>query len=137
MSTGLIPAGAGNTDACFDASLSAWAHPRRRGEHVDQPEWEKLLDGSSPQARGTHSAHCETLAWRGLIPAGAGNTAVAFFTFTITSAHPRRRGEHADGGDFPGDGVGSSPQARGTRCYPTQHSCATWLIPAGAGNTNI
>ncbi|KDX94937.1 hypothetical protein AB89_3249 [Escherichia coli 2-316-03_S3_C1] len=69
------------------------------------------------------------------IPAGAGNTVLDHFKFTIDSVYPRWRGEHKKAiflFDYTG---GLSPLARGT------HGCRFFpgrilrFIPAGAGNT--
>ena len=50
---GLIPARAGNTE--FEHSLKdkKRAHPRSRGEHVDDLAFIVIMPGSSPLARGT------------------------------------------------------------------------------------
>ncbi len=70
----LIPAHAGSTSCKPTGSMSAWAHPRSRGEHI-RPAWPLLrIVGSSPLTRGApHSANLHTLAVR-LIPAHAGST---------------------------------------------------------------
>ena len=52
-----IPAGAGNTQIAGSCAL-IWisVHPRRRGEHARRRICRCQYPGSSPQARGTHSA---------------------------------------------------------------------------------
>ncbi|ESK02444.1 hypothetical protein G759_03001 [Escherichia coli HVH 98 (4-5799287)] len=48
------------------------------------------------------------------IPAGAGNTVLDHFKFTIDSVYPRWRGEHGDNGYPLAADLGLSPLARGT-----------------------
>ena len=69
-----IPAGAGNTSGNVDIACDVSVHPRRRGEHgvIDLPL--QPVIGSSPQARGTHTAVNPAAGWSRFIPAGAGNT---------------------------------------------------------------
>ncbi len=71
---GLIPAGAGSTDAVLTNG--------------------QFADGSSPQARGAHERGEVRFLADGLIPAGAGSTNTAAWRITVPEAHPRRRGEH-------------------------------------------
>ena len=91
---GLIPARAGNTCRARGASPPPWAHPRSRGEHLapSTPELERR--GSSPLARGTLMSVQGAERTAGLIPARAGNTAVAPSGGGVMRAHPRSRGEH-------------------------------------------
>src|SRR5579863_9415923 len=51
--------------------------------------------------------------------------------------HPRVRGEHGTCDLKAGQGVGSSPRARGTQAKWLKDSGATRFIPACAGNTWI
>ena len=52
----LTPARAGNTLACRVRLGLAAAHPRSRGEHIDDLCLNRLYGGSPPLARGTHAA---------------------------------------------------------------------------------
>ena len=109
-----IPAGAGNTiPICLPVALHP-VHPRRRGEHGVIPSSSSLDDGSSPQARGTHSARDANHLVQRFIPAGAGNTRAARNHTGQRSVHPRRRGEHCRSAAVARAKIGSSPQARGT-----------------------
>ena len=132
---GLIPAGAGNTKTLLLGSMLPWAHPRRRGEHWRIERHAGLVVGSSPQARGTQPARAVLRLWRGLIPAGAGNTWTGVTCASGAGAHPRRRGEHISELPRIVSTSGSSPQARGTPRVPVRQGDVAGLIPAGAGNT--
>ncbi len=69
-----IPAGAGNTQDAAALASSIAVHPRRRGEHAATLADIAPIDGSSPQARGTHREGVAVEAKNRFIPAGAGNT---------------------------------------------------------------
>ena len=128
-----IPAGAGNTQMTVCAWSPGSVHPRRRGEHVHEPEKAISVGGSSPQARGTRWSYWRRgHRWR-FIPAGAGNTTPAESPSEANPVHPRRRGEHSTE-DEAGCGVrGSSPQARGTQPVQKNAIRPPRFIPAGAG----
>ena len=91
--------------------------------------------GSSPQVRGTRGRCGYGENFRGLIPAGAGNTRYPRPSKSIIQAHPRRCGEHHFLYSPTVSGMGSSPQVRGTLKTPPPEIRAWGLIPAGAGNT--
>ena len=91
--------------------------------------------GSSPQVRGTRTLSPQRPAWRGLIPAGAGNTHANKHAKLPNWAHPRRCGEHHVAVKLALADRGSSPQVRGTPGAGQQRSQLGGLIPAGAGNT--
>ena len=71
---GLIPARAGNTIWRVDSPVTAWAHPRSRGEHLSALTGALPAAGSSPLARGTLNYTLVFTQASGLIPARAGNT---------------------------------------------------------------
>ncbi len=131
----LIPAGAGSTQSPHAPCAPRPAHPRRRGEHGTVKTARVPGNGSSPQARGAHGPEEALREVLRLIPAGAGSTPVLPWSVLLRGAHPRRRGEHGGGVDPPGDGVGSSPQARGARPVDRHGGGVAGLIPAGAGST--
>ena len=110
----VIPAGAGNIISFTLLGGVTGGHPRRRGEHLNELERDRVAAGSSPQARGTSLVSAPPAIKEGVIPAGAGNISCAYPTKQAPTGHPRRRGEHAGLLVLPIHGLGSSPQARGT-----------------------
>ena len=133
---GLIPARAGNTGAPVVAGWFGWAHPRSRGEHPHAPSLELDAPGSSPLARGTPLGVELNKIFSGLIPARAGNTFQTLPRPPASRAHPRSRGEHAEGTASRAAVAGSSPLARGTLATNLFGALHPGLIPARAGNTN-
>ena len=132
---GLIPARAGNTHSNGRWPARWGAHPRSRGEHSPVSVMTGNHTGSSPLARGTRGANGAASRARGLIPARAGNTAVAGSVSRGAGAHPRSRGEHMVRFASVKEVAGSSPLARGTLPCRTPEGGASGLIPARAGNT--
>ena len=153
----LIPARAGNTPDAFLTVTRCAAHPRSRGEHTCVGCGSRRGCGSSPLARGTLLYDPVQERERRLIPARAGNTTRPVTITSVTSAHPRSRGEHGLGvfggahyfiSAHPrsrGEHVkapkafvkitGSSPLARGTLLCGVRRHASARLIPARAGNT--
>ena len=72
-----------------------------------------------------------------LIPARAGNTSWCETSGSMTTAHPRSRGEHFYGLDKAAWFIGSSPLARGTLLADGDDGLRYRLIPARAGNTSV
>ncbi len=91
--------------------------------------------GLSPLMRGTHMNVGSDRVFTRFIPAGAGNTVLDHFKFTIDSVYPRWRGEHCNSliSDLPR--LGLSPLARGTPVPGRGCISILRFIPAGAGNT--
>ena len=110
-----IPACAGNTPGPQSAAHQASVHPRMRGEHIDHGVDDRLVDGSSPHARGTRAAGWQRTHLHRFIPACAGNTPGRLAGQTPWSVHPRMRGEHSPNMAPYAMPAGSSPHARGTR----------------------
>ena len=110
----LIPARAGNTRPALTEPFARSAHPRSRGEHKLANAWSVCFMGSSPLARGTPYPLDEHQKNMRLIPARAGNTSSSSAKPSLTSAHPRSRGEHWDMAMLMTQRAGSSPLARGT-----------------------
>ena len=134
---GLIPARAGNTSVLNAAFKELGAHPRSRGEHINQKGKIEIETGSSPLARGTRQEDIQNPRDGGLIPARAGNTLAHFRLLPVFRAHPRSRGEHAGHVLQPQVALGSSPLARGTQPKEPAQPAPVGLIPARAGNTAV
>ena len=117
--------------------MKFWAHPRSRGEHLDERKYGKFSKGSSPLARGTHLRAPFGLGCKGLIPARAGNTDFTSDTGSRAGAHPRSRGEHQPFNALSYSESGSSPLARGTLLLAGAGAGGLGLIPARAGNTSL
>ena len=92
--TRLIPARAGNIPEAPRQHPAAPAHPRSRGEHTANIQYNRHVTGSSPLARGTSLLTLNRIARARLIPARAGNMVSCGTPQTATTAHPRSRGEH-------------------------------------------
>ena len=135
ISPRFIPAGAGNTLYPISPAQLLTVHPRRRGEHLRLCGRLCGRIGSSPQARGTLSAHPAGADCQRFIPAGAGNTSRELSGSNLQTVHPRRRGEHTMPPEPALNVDGSSPQARGTPELPPALPPEVRFIPAGAGNT--
>ena len=112
---GIIPACAGNTSTASRPSRSTWDHPRVCGEHPLRPKAPTGSTGSSPRVRGTRSQVLRVRELRGIIPACAGNTQVAYGRIPNTRDHPRVCGEHDILVNRIGLMLGSSPRVRGTQ----------------------
>ena len=112
---GIIPACAGNTRVDGSTSGMAWDHPRMCGEHLLLLRSRKLKSGSSPHVRGTPAWTGQHPAWRGIIPACAGNTRRRLL-------RDKRL-------------LGSSPHVRGTPGAVRGPDDLEGIIPACAGNT--
>ena len=132
---GFIPAHAGNTTGNLECRRVDWAHPRSRGEHSMSNERRWRQQGSSPLARGTLISQVILGLAQGLIPARAGNIAVASIVAPPRGAHPRSRGEHATRKPALWFVLGSSPLTRGTLRTGIDDHTKGRLIPAHAGNT--
>ena len=114
--TGLIPAGAGQTSPGRGTCRTSRAHPRRCGADVDLHLCKRHYLGSSPQVRGRQRECALRLVVNGLIPAGAGQTRLVSAIWLPT--------------------MGSSPQVRGRRLGGPGERRRDGLIPAGAGQTD-
>ncbi|EFK91233.1 hypothetical protein HMPREF9543_01885 [Escherichia coli MS 146-1] len=77
--------------------------------------------GLSPLTRGTHMNVGSDRVFTRFIPAGAGNTVLDHFKFTIDSVYPRWRGEHGRTEYKAVYLLGLSPLARGTLALQQQH----------------
>ena len=77
MTTGIIPACAGNTGAARCPGTCSWDHPRVCGEHQAVFCKVRISLGSSPRVRGTLQSTLCVGTTQGIIPACAGNTTLA------------------------------------------------------------
>ena len=131
----LIPAHAGKTRQAQASPQWLAAHPRSRGENRGRALEIDLLAGSSPLTRGKLVAVDDDVPGIGLIPAHAGKTVTRFLPRCHARAHPRSRGENADGAGQLVEVRGSSPLTRGKPSSSTRRPAAAGLIPAHAGKT--
>ena len=111
------------------------AHPRSRGENCGTWSTSTATGGSSPLTRGKLAVAENHSSFLGLIPAHAGKTPVASFTYPATWAHPRSRGENNLSEDDSSFWRGSSPLTRGKLCRGNGPRSSRRLIPAHAGKT--
>ena len=95
----------------------------------------KVVNGSSPLARGTLQLVAVRVVHFRFIPAGAGNTHMSLVGHGESPVHPRWRGEHYCRRLPEKLSVGSSPLARGTPAPIAKTYAVDRFIPAGAGNT--
>ena len=131
-----IPAHAGNRSPDCRCWPLVSVHPRARGEqHIQRADLLALV-GSSPRTRGTVGFQDSGLLQRRFIPAHAGNRAFRAERRSISSVHPRARGEQRRCGRSLSSTCGSSPRTRGTG----RRTGAAWprqrFIPAHAGNSS-
>ena len=94
-----------------------------------------FLDALQAQKANPSKTSEKRTATPKLIPSPEGNTVTAPCRMTCSRAHPRSRGEHADGRVKKFREAGSSPLARGTRHPGLRELSSRGLIPARAGNT--
>ena len=135
-SVGLIPAHAGKTILLTERKVSAWAHPRSRGENLPFPDYECLKYGSSPLTRGKLQPSALLGCCQRLIPAHAGKTCVCVSGGGAWRAHPRSRGENRVDRLTDRGVDGSSPLTRGKLFDNVGKDLPFGLIPAHAGKTS-
>ena len=135
VALGLIPAHAGKTQRPPTRTRPHGAHPRSRGENVDQAVNPRADRGSSPLTRGKLAfMTAETMPWR-LIPAHAGKTLPPCHPRCPLPAHPRSRGENYGISWRKRGEAGSSPLTRGKLQIVPEIRPMMRLIPAHAGKT--
>ena len=153
----LIPAHAGKTFHPRASPPPGSAHPRSRGENVEDAQAGDLVCGSSPLTRGKQGRPMPDNMEDRLIPAHAGKTATVRVVIRSLRAHPRSRGENVAWTGIVPSRRGSSPLTRGKptpspsppkpeRAHPRSRGENTsshqsirpvgWLIPAHAGKTS-
>ena len=110
-------------------------HPRSRGVYPVKVTGHTPDGGSSPLARGLLPESKEATIDDGIIPARAG------FTFLHSPCrgwvwdHPRSRGVYDGRSPIFSRRLGSSPLARGLRCFSVWTDLPMGIIPARAGFT--
>ena len=132
-----IPACAGNASHTDQEEAREAVHPRMRGERRSAATLQPMDDGSSPHARGTHSASVAGPVPKRFIPACAGNAHQRSWIGRSSTVHPRMRGERVVNPLFPESDIGSSPHARGTHRIKKSTVDAWRFIPACAGNAYL
>ena len=128
-----IPARAGNTPYATGPGGRSPVHPRSRGEHAEPGPAPRLLDGSSPLARGTQGQCERPQRDVRFIPARAGNTPRTAGRSSTTTVHPRSRGEHNRAASRIKSSSGSSPLARGTRGRRARRTRSAAVHPRSRG----
>ena len=93
------------------------------------------LLGSSPHTRGAPSRWCSRSLPRGIIPAYAGSTSGVKSASSLSSDHPRIRGEHLTQARQAKSMSGSSPHTRGAQPRQAHRPPVPGVIPAYAGST--
>ena len=93
--------------------------------------------GSSPRVRGSLSSIPINSTVMGIIPAGAGLTAMTLPNNRRLRDHPRGCGAHQTPSVLDLYMRGSSPRVRGSREYEYDSYSMTGIIPAGAGLTRL
>ncbi len=91
---GTIPACAGSTPAGSGGGRGLGDHPRVRGEHTTERDFDSRAPGPSPRARGALVGPRSHLSADGTIPACAGSTQAVGGPVARYRDHPRVRGEH-------------------------------------------
>ena len=130
-----IPAGAGNSIFIISSGVSFTVYPRWRGELSMTERLKFHQPGLSPLARGTRSP-CTPLSFNiRFIPAGAGNSILAFQLVRRDAVYPRWRGELSYQKVVRSFECGLSPLARGTLHWLSVWTMRSRFIPAGAGNS--
>ena len=116
-------------------SCTVGAHPRGCGADPIAGPIITSGAGSSPRVRGRQEFVLAAARAAGLIPAGAGQTAVPRHHHGSDGAHPRGCGADRRLTASWTRGLGSSPRVRGRRGSGGGHRRRPGLIPAGAGQT--
>ena len=130
---GLIPAHAGKIAWLAARDAARGAHPRSRGENVDDLDLGLRFGGSSPLTRGKSLVFIVNLFLLGLIPAHAGKIPPPSGAHLWGPAHPRSRGENNTSLKMADFQRGSSPLTRGKWAYERTGDLVSGLIPAHAG----
>ena len=134
---GIIPARAGFTMTLSPMRWSARDHPRSRGVYRAGEVRDRLVEGSSPLARGLQVEGAGKRLGARIIPARAGFTQPHRLTSPTGPDHPRSRGVYQWENVSLPPAVGSSPLARGLQFSGPFRSRSFGIIPARAGFTPV
>ena len=134
---GIIPAGAGLTLTILATSSLLGDHPRGCGAHQHRIIRATSGTGSSPRVRGSHTSLKLKDLTGGIIPAGAGLTAMRTHQNSGRWDHPRGCGAHGCYGRYFHKWRGSSPRVRGSPYSLHLRHIPRGIIPAGAGLTTM
>ena len=135
LTPGIIPARAGFTLLDSADRIIGPDHPRSRGVYSTGRFAGRLIQGSSPLARGLPCLTAHKLTLARIIPARAGFTQRRSGPRALRWDHPRSRGVYCRWAGRRGSSRGSSPLARGLRTGCSRPQRATRIIPARAGFT--
>ena len=135
--TGIIPAYAGSTIPARPTRRRRRDHPRIRGEHIRAKAYDPNRSGSSPHTRGAPPTDDKNFPNLGIIPAYAGSTSGVKSSSSLSSDHPRIRGEHVGLGQWSRRETGSSPHTRGAPELEIAGHGPHRIIPAYAGSTRL
>ena len=136
IGVGTIPARAGETPAGTGACGCRRDHPRSRGGNHGANLLLHSLPGPSPLARGKPSLLVPFAAYRGTIPARAGETWIKPRRRPWRPDHPRSRGGNTVCIFYYSMVWGPSPLARGKRRRKSRRRLGRRTIPARAGETS-
>ena len=131
----IIPARAGFTRRQRRRHPTRRDHPRSRGVYLTRNELIKMLNGSSPLARGLRDIFTRAIVKTGIIPARAGFTGRAGAPRRPERDHPRSRGVYETAMPVAVAPAGSSPLARGLLTAACPPAGMLRIIPARAGFT--
>ena len=131
----IIPASAGQTQACFRLVRCFADHPRECGANGIYLTDSEKADGSSPRVRGKRRVKARELHRVRIIPASAGQTMLFVVVVAMITDHPRECGANSDGPANRCSMLGSSPRVRGKQARRTGIRRQRRIIPASAGQT--
>ena len=135
LSKRIIPAHAGQTAVDAANRLGRTDHPRACGANDVAIPRTLAKSGSSPRMRGKLARDTEHIGGIRIIPAHAGQTCFAEYSFCRSADHPRACGANAEAIAQAAAEDGSSPRMRGKLVIIVPINAAQRIIPAHAGQT--
>ena len=120
---------------CVAAEWDNGAYPRERGGNdLGRPN-QQPCGGLSPRTRGKRHWRLPDPAWKGPIPANAGETPSPPPICSASGAYPRERGGNAVTYQLCPTPRGLSPRTRGKPLPTSATNASSGPIPANAGET--